>query len=144
MGLMNNGMAAPGLGMTQQIRPGEKEPSSPHPKHLIHSLKSGALLPRAGPVNSSPNKWVCNKVYCKAIITWSSLADLWAGHTINPNWLLSPAWGHSEILHPLVVYRFTVFMKGLESFLPPSLSLSLPYSSSFFPSFVTPSTHFFI
>lgn len=86
------------LGMTQQTRAGAKSPSLPTPNTSFILWCQVPDYPHAGPVNSSPYKWVLNKVYCKAVITPSSLAGLCAGHMINSNWPWSPAWGHSDIL----------------------------------------------
>lgn len=42
MGLMNNSKEALGAGDDSADQGWGKEPTSPHPKHLIHSLMSGA------------------------------------------------------------------------------------------------------
>ena len=42
MGLMNKGMAAIKAGDDSADQSWGKEPISPHPKHLIHALMSGA------------------------------------------------------------------------------------------------------
>lgn len=131
-------------GMTQQTRAGEKSPSLPTPNTSFILWCQAPDYPHALPVNSSPYKRVRNKVYCKAIITWSSLADLCADHRINSNWLWSPAWGHSEILHSLAESLQIQCLQGIwdfPSFLPPYLPFSL---SPFFSSWVNLFTQLFI
>lgn len=125
--------------MTQQTRAGERSPPLPTPNTSFILWCQAPDYPDVGPVNSSPYKRVRNKVYCKAIVTRSSLADLCAGHMIISNWLWSPAWGHSEILHSLAGNLPThSAYKGIQELLPPCLPSFSP------PSFINPSTQFFI
>lgn len=133
------------LGMTQQTGAGEKSPSLPTPNTSFMLWCQAPDYPHAGPVNSSPYKRVRNKVYCKAVITPSSLADLCADHRINSNWLWSPARGHSEILHSLAGSLQTHSVcEGIWEF-PSSLLPSMPFLlSPLFPSFVILSIQFLI
>lgn len=121
-------------GMTQQTRAGEESPSFPTPNTSFILWCQAPDYPHAGPVNSSPYKRVRSKVYCNAVITPSSLADLCADHRMNSNWLWSPAWGHSEILHSLagslqshsVCEGIWEFPSPLPPALPPSCLSFLP------------------
>lgn len=126
--------------MTQQTTGAERRPSLPTPNTSFILWCQAPDYSHAGPVNSSPYKRVRNKVYCKAVITSSGLADLCAGHMINSNWPLSPAWGRSEILHSLAgnlqTHSVCERIQEFPSSLPPRIPSHL--------SFLNPSTQFFI
>lgn len=126
LGLMNNGMAALKAKDDSADQSWGRGPSFPTPNISFILWCQVLDYPHAGPVNSSPYKQrVHSKVYCKATVTPSSLADLCADHRMNSNWLWSPAWGHSEILHSLTgSLQSHSVCEGIWEF-PSSLPLSL-------------------